>query len=152
MVRRDDRTLDLFRDVEPPAVVARYDEELVRAATLSARMSRAVAQCLKDSSLSREKIAAEMASFLGEDVPVSVLNAYASQAKDKHQISAVRLLALAVVTKDEALINALLGAAGLIAVPSRYEALLKRERARERRERAELEEKAADAQWQAARR
>jgi hypothetical protein len=151
MARRDDRTLDLFRDVEPQAVVARFEEHQVRAATLSARMSRAVAQTLADSKLSRDKIASAMAAFLGEDVPANMLDAYASQAKDKHQISAVRLLALVAATGDARALNTLLADAGMIVVEAKYEALLRRERAKELRERLDREIEAADAQWRARR-
>jgi hypothetical protein len=44
-----------------------------------------------------------------------------------------------------------LSEAGLIVVEAKYEALLKRERARELRERAERAEQAADAEWRARR-
>lgn len=88
-----------------------------------------------------------MSDFLGEKVPVSMLDAYASQAKTQHQISAIRLVALASVTGDERPLNALLNAADMIAVPLRYEALLKREKAKELREELDREIAAADAEW-----
>ena len=92
-----------------------------------------------------------MSDFLGEAVPVSMIEAYASQAKDTHNILAVRLIALAAVTHDERLINALLSEIGLIAVPRRYEALIRRETAREARDRLDREIAAADAAWRAGR-
>ncbi|MBB4016702.1 hypothetical protein GGR16_001708 [Chelatococcus caeni] len=150
--QRDTNTLDLFRDFQPAPVVARFGEEVVRAGTLAARLSRAVSQCLRDCGLSREVVARRMSEFLGEDVPVSMLEAYASQAKaGTHQISATRLIALVSVTGDERPLNALLDAAALIAVPSRYEALLKRERAKELKDELERQIAAADAEWRARR-
>ncbi len=151
MTRRDTQTLDLFADYKPAPVVARFDEADVRAATLAARLSRAVAATLRDSKLSRAAIAEGMATFLGEDVPLTMLEAYASQAKEKHQISAVRLIALAVVAKDERLLNALLNGAGLIAVPQRYELLIRRERAKELRTQLDREIAATEAEWSASR-
>ena len=145
--RRDTETLDLFRDFAPKPVVARFEEGDVRAATLSARMSRAVARALKECSLSRAQVAERMSQHLGEAVPVSMIEAYASQGKESHKISAVRLVALAVVTGDHRLLNALLADTGAIAVPARYEALIARELAREARDRLDREIAARDAAW-----
>lgn len=149
--RRDASTLDLFRDFTPQPVVARFEESSVRAGTLSARLSRAVSRCLDECGIPRDEVARRMSDFLGEKVPVSMLDAYASQAKTQHQISAIRLVALASVTGDERPLNALLNAADMIAVPLRYEALLKREKAKELREELDREIAAADAEWRSKR-
>lgn len=146
--RRDASTLDLFRDIEPAQVVRRFDDAEIKAWTPARRLSRAIANALDGQN--REEIAAAMSEYLGEKVSKATLDAYASPEKP-HAIPAHRLVALYAITSDERLPNALLNEAGLIAVPVKYEALLKRERAREHREWAERQEQAADAEWRAKR-
>jgi len=41
-----------------------------------------------------------MSAYLGEDVSENMLNAYASEARDEHIISLVRLIALIHATRD----------------------------------------------------
>lgn len=148
---RDSATLDLFRDYTPPAVVERFDPDRVRGASLGVRLARAVAEALLDCGLSREEVAGRLSDYLSEDVTKAMLDAYASPARETHNIPAHRLVALAVVTGDGRLLNALLGEAGYIAVAARYEALIRREQARELREKLDREIEAADAQWRAGR-
>lgn len=148
---RDTRTLDLFRDIEPAAVVERYDEAQVRAATLPARIARAVATTLKDYDGDRSSLAAEMTSCLCERVTENMLNQYASQANAQHAIPAHRLIALAIVASDARLINALLADTGLIAVLSKYEPLIAREMQLEAIEKLQRKVAANDAQWKASR-
>ena len=149
--RRDSSTPDLFRDFTPPPVVARYEAERVRAATMSMRLARAVSEALRNCGRSRDVIAHLMSEWLGEPVSAAMLDAYASAARDKHNIPAHRLIALAAVTRDARLINALLADTGLIAVDEKYEALIRREMAKEARERLDREIAAADATWRAGR-
>ncbi len=151
MARRDSSTLDLFKDFRPQPVVARFDEQEIRAASVAARMAKAVSKALKDDGRSREKIAEHMSAILGERVPASMLDAYASEAKEAHKITAERLLALIVATEDERLLNALLVDTGLVAVPARFEALIRREMAIEARTRLDREIAAAGAEWEAKR-
>lgn len=146
--RRDPLTADLFRDYQPAPVVERFDADAVKAWTLSGRLSKAVALTLSEADLGRAEIAAAMSEFLKDDVSKATLDAYASQAKE-HSISALRLIALISVTGDVRALNALLQDTGMIVVPAKYEALMRREKARELRERAEREEQAADAEWRA---
>lgn len=101
--------------------------------------------------MGRAEIAAAMSELLKTTVSKAMLDGYASQAREQHSISAVRLAALVAVTNDARALNALLEDTGLIVIPKRYEALLRREKARELRERAEREEQAADAEWKAKR-
>lgn len=148
--RRDTNTIDLFSEFEPKPVVARFDEERVRAWTPARRLSRAIASTLDDAAISREKIAEALSEQVGERVSKAMLDAYASPEKP-HAISALRLAGLAMVTGNVRALNTLLADAGLIVVEAKYEALLRRERAREKRERWEREEQAADAEWKARR-
>lgn len=145
------QTLDLFRDYVPGRVVPRFEAEDVKAWNLQGRIAKAVARTLDEAGKSREEVAGKVSEILGEKVSKATLDAYASQAKDSHQITAARLAALVEATGDARALNTLLADFGLIAVPDRYEALLRREAAREARERFEREEQAADAEWRARR-
>lgn len=148
--RRDTSTLDLFRDFEPAPVVPRFEDADVRAWSRSRSLSRAVALTLDEDGRSREEIAEALSERLGERVSKAMLDNYAAQEKE-HAISALRLVGLVAVTGDARALNLLLAEAGLIAIDRKYEALLRRERARELRERLEQEERAADAEWRAKR-
>ena len=148
--RRDHCTLDLFRDFQPAPVVERFSAEEVQAWNLAGRLSKAVALTLTEAGMPRGDIASAMSDWLKDDVSKLMLDNYASQGKE-HSISSLRLAALVAVTGDNRPLNALLSECGLIVVPQKYEALLRREQARELRERAEREEQAADAQWRASR-
>jgi hypothetical protein len=90
-----------------------------------------------------------MSAYLGETVSKNVLDAYASEARDSHNMPVHRLIALAVVTADFRLLNAIVEPAGAIAVDTRYEALIRREEAKELRERLDREIAAAEAAWKA---
>ncbi|MGD9769522.1 MAG: hypothetical protein AB7U62_17950 [Pseudolabrys sp.] len=149
MKRRDDKTIDLFKDYTPKPVVARFAPEQVRAATCAARVAMAVSATLKDCGRSRDAIAQLMSEYLGETITSEQLYAYTSPARDKHNISTPRLVALAVVTKDVRLFNALLDGTGFIAVDARFETLIRRELAREARDKLDREITNADAEWKA---
>ena len=148
--RRDTGTADLFRDYQPEPVVERFAPEQVQAWSLAARLSKAVSLTLKETALPRDEVARAMSDVLNDEVSKPMLDAYASQAKE-HSISAVRLAALVEVTGDARALNALLENSGLIVVPKKYEALMRREKARETIERAQRDEQAADAEWKAKR-
>ncbi|MCO5082607.1 MAG: hypothetical protein M9955_13250 [Rhizobiaceae bacterium] len=149
--RRDSFTVDLFREYQPAPVVERFEDEAVKAYSLSGRLSKAVALTLDEADMPRADIAAAMSDILKSSVSKAMLDQYASQAKDQHSIPALRLAALIQVTGDARALNVLLEDTGLIVIPQKYEALLRREKARELRERAEREEQAADAEWRAKR-
>ncbi|ANK79418.1 MAG: hypothetical protein TEF_00395 [Rhizobiales bacterium NRL2] len=102
--RRDQQTMDLFA-WEPPKLVARYDEQRVRAADLRIRIARAISETLNDCDLDRSEVAKAMSEWLGEPVSKSTLDAYASPAKEEHTISYLRLMALVHVTGDRRLLQ-----------------------------------------------
>jgi hypothetical protein len=151
MKRGDAGTLDMFREFTPQPVVARFDEQLVRAGNQRGRVARAVAATLRDHDSDRAGIANEMSAYLGERVSEPMLNRYASQGAEEHAITAHRLIALAVITGDARLINALLADTGLVAVDAKYEPLIRREMLRDAKANLEREEAAADAAWRAKR-
>jgi hypothetical protein len=142
---------DLFRDYAAPTVVERYEPERMRAATITMRVARAVSEALKNDGRPRAAIAGEMSAYLGDTVTEHMLDQYASPSNDKHNIPAHRLLALLVVTGDARLINAVLADTGLVAVAEKYEVLIRRELAKEARDRLDREIAATDAQWRAGR-
>lgn len=149
--RRDAHTPDLFRDFTPPPVVERFAPERVKAARCSARVSRAIAEAIKESGHSRDVIAHQMGEYLGETVTSAMLDQYSSTANEKNNIPAHRLVALFAVTGDLRLMNALLADTGAVVVDAKYEALIRREMLKEAADRIERERAAADAQWRAAR-
>jgi len=105
---------------EPPRPVAAFTPEQVRAVSVGQRLSRAVAQTLRDTALTRAEIASAMGEYLGEAVPVSALDAYSSQAKEGYKIPACRLMALVHVTNDARLLQLLADDFGLVVIERRY--------------------------------
>ena len=151
--RGDTRTTDLLA-WEPPEVTPRVDNDQVRAETLRGRVSRAVALVLRESTLSREVIAERMSDFLEEAVSVPMLAAYASQAREEHSISAIRLVALAHATGDLRPLQMLIEPLDHAVVPSRYlpaiEAELTADKAEQLAQKAEelrQQAKAARSAW-----
>ncbi len=119
-------------DWTPPAAVSRFDEHAVRAATIEARIARAVSAAMKDSKLSRDEIADRMAEFLGAPVPKNMLDAYASQAREDHVISLPRFLALIHATGDQRLLQTFADMFGWAVVPARFVHLIELASARAR--------------------
>ncbi|QND45237.1 hypothetical protein HB780_05635 (plasmid) [Rhizobium lusitanum] len=145
--KRDTFTADLFRDYEPQPVVERFDADEVKAWSLAGRLSKAVALTMEESGMTRDAIASAMSDITKASVSKAMLDAYASQAREQHSIPAIRLAALVAITGDVRALNVLLEEAGMIVIPKKYEALLRRERARELRALLDREEQAADLEW-----
>lgn len=97
-----------------PPLPARRDADL---AGLDRVVAASVAAALKDDTRSREEVAGAMSALLGEPVTKLMLDAYASEARDCHNISAARALALVAVTERFDLLDAMvrrIGAALLV--------------------------------------
>lgn len=107
-------------DWTPPATVAQFDEAHIRAATLNGRVSRAISTALKECSEPRAAIAQRMSAFLGETVSKNMLDAYASQARDDHSITAVRFIALVHATGDRRLLELFAGQFGWAVIDRKY--------------------------------
>lgn len=142
---------DLFRDFTPAPVVERFSADQVRASACAARIKQAISRAIKESSLSREEIAKRMSTDLDESISASMIDQYTSEANERHNIPAYRLVSLFVVTGDVRVINAMLADTGVVAVADKYEALIRREMAKEARDRLDREINSADAQWRAGR-
>lgn len=122
--RQDDRTLDLL-SWEPPAPIAAFPEEKVRAADLRAMLAKAVSLSLKECDRSRAEIAAEMSQYLGEPTSENMLNAYASEGREEHVINIVRFIGLAHATGDaQRLLQLLANQFGMAVIPQRYVAAI----------------------------
>jgi len=117
--KSDNQTPSLF-DWEPPEIIRRFDEQRVRSVSIKSTIARAIAAALKDSDKPRKDIAASMSGFLGERVTKNMLDAYASESRDDHNISYVRLLALAVATSDERLLQIGADLIGHLVVDNKY--------------------------------
>lgn len=94
---RDDRQADLFADARalypvqaPKGVVTGSDYRI--------RLSQAIGEALHECGKSRTLVACEMSAMLGEQVTEHMINAYASPAREGHDISMTRLHALVRVT------------------------------------------------------
>ena len=119
--RGDQATLDLLRDFRPPEIAERFEEAaLVKASHLSQRISRCVSRTLTDSGLGRDEIAGRMSDYLTETVSKHMLDAYASEARDDHNISLERAAAMVHATGDPRLFGDLLGRLGYAVIPERY--------------------------------
>lgn len=119
---RDKRTLDLF-DWQPEEPVQRFEEVEVRAGSLRGRVAKAVSATLKSAARegqSREAVAAAMSEWLGEKVSPAMLNAYASEQREDHAISTVRLAALLVATGDVRILQMLAELTGHAVVDARF--------------------------------
>lgn len=81
-------------------------------AGVEAQASGVVAGVLKGDPRTREEIAGAMSAALGEDVSRWMLDAYASPARDAHNISFGRALALMAVTADRSMIEWAVGLLG----------------------------------------
>lgn len=127
----DKTTMDLFSRKPETPKVARFAEEVVRAATFAAKVSKAVSQILQDAKdqeedpLNRDEIALGMSEYLGEEITVNMLNAYASLARETHSIPMVRALALMHVTKDYRLLQLIAEEMGLAVIPRQYESTVR---------------------------
>ena len=123
MVRtpRDPHTPDMFRDWQPPQVSVGFEAGAITGDRPSSKISRAVAKALKDCGKDRLTIAGLMSERLGQKISVATLEAYASEAKEDHNITVERLLALIHATGKVELLGFLADDFGLKVVPAKYE-------------------------------
>lgn len=145
--RRDSTTLDLL-SWEPPSVAVRFeDEATVRASGAAQRVSRAVAATLKDCDIDRAEIAQRMSDYLGEEVSKNMLDAYASQARENHNLTLARAFALLHATGDARILGTELERFGLAIIPTRYLAAVEEAMWAEREERSHANKLAARRRW-----
>ena len=97
-----------------------FDDRDIRAATLDARIARAVAVALADCGKPRAAVAREMSAILAEAVSPHMLDAYASVARGQHRISVSRFVALMQATGDRRLLQLLAATMGWAVVEKRH--------------------------------
>jgi hypothetical protein len=119
MARRDRNTLDLLAWA-PPTPTQAFPPEKVRAASLRAQVAKAVALALRECGKAREQVAEDVSEYLGEPMPKTMLDAYASESREDHVINVVRFLALVHATRDYRLLQLLAEPFGLAVIDSRY--------------------------------
>lgn len=90
---------------QPPQPVRAFDAVTVRAASLAAQISKAIGLSLKSCGKTRDAVAAEMSSYLGELVSTTVLDKYASESAEAHIINVVRFISLIHATRDRRLLQ-----------------------------------------------
>lgn len=86
------------------------------AATVTGAIARSISEAMAESGMSRQKIAAAMSAWLGEQVSVNMLNAYASPARKEHKIPADRLIALLRATGQVQPLELIAAELGLVVV------------------------------------
>lgn len=89
---KDHRTPDLFE------VALRPSMRPGSLAGLSTQIAHLMSAAVRECGLDRYEIAAQMSALLGEDVSKSILDAYTSEARESHNVSAYRFLAFVLVT------------------------------------------------------
>ena len=112
--RRASMSADQLGFTFDPPLPARRDADL---AGLERMVAASVAIALKEDARSRFEIAGAVSALLDDEVSKAMLDAYASEARDAHNISAARLLALVAVTERFDVLDTLLrriGAAVLV--------------------------------------
>ncbi|MBB4953992.1 hypothetical protein H4S14_002054 [Agrobacterium vitis] len=118
--RRDPNTMDLFRDYQPPEVVARFAPEVSKGGTLDVKIARVLSEAMTRCGKSREQIAADMSEYLSQNVTENMLDCYASPARRDHKITLERFIALIDATDCFELLNFICEFSGFVAVPARY--------------------------------
>jgi hypothetical protein len=107
-------------DWQPTKVVRRFAADLIRAASLGAKLCRGLKLTLKECGMSRAQVAERMSAYLGETIQESTLNSYVSEAMDERVINTVRFIAFLAVTGDHRALNALLDDLGLVVIERKY--------------------------------
>lgn len=96
-----------FTFTTPP--VARHEGDL---AGLGRMIASGVSRMLREDRRSRFEIAGHVSGMLGDEVSKPMLDAYASEARDHHNISAERWLALIAATERFDILDATLARVG----------------------------------------
>lgn len=142
---RDGRTLDLFRDWTPPVVEVRFEAGRVQAPTRAERIARAVSATLEECARSR----AEVAEAMG--ISDNALNAYASQARNDHNISLDRAFGLIEATHDPRILAIELDRLGFVIIPKAYLGAVEEAMCADQIEHLETRKKLARRSWKGGR-
>lgn len=148
-VRRDTQTIDWLDPSQwsPPEVEERFEPAKVRASTLPAKVSRVLSEALRGAGKSREDVAGELSDFLDEDVTTAMLDTYASEAREKNNIPAYRLMALVALLDRPEILNELLSDTRFMVIDRKFKPLIERELAIEMRENLDRFIGKSDSDW-----
>nr|WP_294917361.1 hypothetical protein [uncultured Neokomagataea sp.] len=116
---RSGEQLDLLAWAPPETVVA-YDPQLIRANSYGGRLSRAISVTLDSCGYTRAEVAERMSQHLERKISLNILNAYASVARDTHEISVTRFAALISATGDRRLVEFVAADHGWSVIDRRY--------------------------------
>ena len=117
-------------DWQAPEPTRRFEDRAVHAATVEGRIAKAVAAALVGED--RAEIAKAMSTYLGKTVSKTMLDAYASPAREEHVISLARFIALLQVTADRRLLELIAEPLGWAVIERRYLPLIELAAVRER--------------------
>lgn len=143
---RDTETLDLLSWAPPkppkPAVIEQPEGH-----DLALRISLEISTALREADKPRDQIAEEMSAYLGESISKGMLDAYSSQAREDHNISAYRLAALAHVLERPQLLLLLAAVVGCTVVEKRWIPAIREAQLSVEAEEIDRQRKAARRQW-----
>ncbi|WP_395672022.1 DNA transposition protein [Inquilinus sp.] len=105
---------------QPAKVVKRFAAELIRAASMRAKLCRSLKLTLKECGMTRAEVAKGMSDYLGETITPGALNQYISESMDDRIVNAVRFISIVAVTGDHRPLNALLDDLGLVVIEKKY--------------------------------
>ncbi|MBS3961462.1 MAG: hypothetical protein KGZ61_06480 [Sandarakinorhabdus sp.] len=91
----------------PP--IAQYEGDL---AGLQRMIASGCSRMLKEDMRSRAEIAGHVSAMLGDDVSKNMLDAYASEGRDDHNVSAARWLAMIAATQRFDILDAIISRIG----------------------------------------
>lgn len=124
MARRDDRTMDLLLDWEPPQIAAGYAPTVAGRGSLDNQIARLVSQALRDAAdecdVSRSDVAAILTHDLGRPISEDMINKWASEAATGHRIPLDAFCSLVKNLKAKELLGFIPGLLGHVAVPAKY--------------------------------
>ncbi len=124
-------------DWQPPEPVVSFPARAVQASTVTGRLAKAVSAAL--AGRDRALVARSMSDYLGRTVSKHMVDAYASQGRDDHTISAPRYMALTHATEDRRLLELLAEPMGWSVIERRYLPLIQLAAVREREDRLRRE-------------
>lgn len=123
MARRDDRTMDLLKDWEPPQVAAGYEPRVAGRGSIHNQIARLISQALRDAAdecgVSRSDVAAILTHDLGRPISEDTINKWTSEAATR-PIPLDAFCSLVKNLKAKELLGFIPELLGYVAVPAKY--------------------------------
>lgn len=124
---RDPYTLDLLAWT-PPKIAAGYTEDVAGRGALDNRIARLIARALKEAKEAgkkRDDISRAMSVYLNRPISEQSLNKWASESSTEHRIPLDAFAALIDATGANDLCGFIPAMFGFVAVPEKYEGVIK---------------------------